>query len=148
MSRLFRRIIKFLRRLFNVEDDGPAAPRAGLAFVAFTIGENGMGKLVVTVAHPLARVDGSPFNPAVDLQRWILYARAVGATNWTQVGGDNAHGVTVQEVNNVPLGGDWEVRVEWYDQHNQSSFFTTATDVPDPIPAPPQPGSASVVFVP
>jgi hypothetical protein len=106
-----------------------------------------MGKLVVTAVHPTLRTDGSPFTGAM-MARWTLEARAVGASTWTPVGTDNSADVTVREVNNVPLGGDWEVRLTWYDQHGQFSQFVTQTDVPEPIPAPPAAGSASVVFVP
>lgn len=106
-----------------------------------------MGKLVVTVVHPTLRQDDTPFNPAVDLNRWVLYARAVGASNWTQVGGNNPASETVREVGNVPAGGDWEVRIEWYDQHGQMAAFNTVTDVPDPVPAPPRPGTATAVYV-
>jgi hypothetical protein len=107
-----------------------------------------MGRLVVDVTHPTTRTDDTPFTPAVDLHHWLLFARAVGATNWTPVGGQNAAAVTTREIGNVPMGGDWEVKIEWYDQHNQMSMFTTTTDVPEPVPAPPRAGSATVTFFP
>lgn len=107
-----------------------------------------MGKLVVTVTHPTERQDNTPFNPAVDLHHWLLFARAIGASTWTPVGGENGPDVTVREINNVPLGGDWEARAEWYDQHGQMSFAIASTDVPDPIPAPPKPGTVQAVYVP
>jgi hypothetical protein len=142
MSRLLRRLIKFLKRVFNVEDD-PAPPKAGLLFL--TVGDS-MGSLNIAVVHPVLRDDGSTFDPLTELRGWRARTRVVGAQTWTNVGDLNPPSVTSREVNNV-VPGSYEAEVTWEDIYGQvSDPATDSTDVP--IPAKPAPGGLSLTFTP
>lgn len=100
-----------------------------------------MGSIRVQVVHPTTRVGGGALDPATELANWKLYTRAVGASNWSLVGGENAMSVLERTVSNV-APGNWEVRVVWTDQYNQTSERVVPATVA--IPPAPSPGTVSV----